>query len=206
MCDHQSARWVKHGDMPRARLMLIMLLAALSLAGCAATSANSSPTGTPGTATHPPPPAATSTSGATSIPVKVFFSKHPETDSNVTAVFAVSRVSPTVAVGTFAIQQLILGPTPSETASGYFTELTASLGGASNCGGPDFTYTVDNGAHSGTLRFCRPTTLPGDLSGGRIKAEITATLTQFPNVTKVIILNDTGHCFDDLSGGDLCLH
>jgi hypothetical protein len=35
--------------------------------------------------------------------------------------------------------------------------------------------------------------------------EVTATLTQFPNVTKVIILNYQGHCFDDLRGDDSCL-
>jgi hypothetical protein len=177
-------------------------LAALALVGCGASSTVVNvPTATvpPPTATAVPPTATT-----TSYPVKVFFSRHPETDSNVNAVFPVNRVSPTLGVGTYAIQQLIAGPTASEAASGYFTELTASLTGASNCGGSDFTYTISGNV--GTLKFCKQTQLAGDLTGARIQAEIVATLTQFPNVTKVIILTSSGHCFNDLSGADMCLH
>jgi hypothetical protein len=182
-----------------AGLGLVMLT--LLLAACSASTVGNTPTpiatSTPTTA----PPTAT----PIGYPVKIFFSRHPDSDSNVNAVFPVNRVSPTLGVSTYAIQQLIAGPTPAEAAANYYTELTAALHGASNCGGPDFTYTIDNSKHTGTLRFCKATTLPGDLSGARIKAEITATLTQFPNVTKVIILNYMGHCFDDLSGMDLCL-
>ncbi|HEV2237861.1 MAG TPA: hypothetical protein VGR57_14475 [Ktedonobacterales bacterium] len=178
-------------------------LAALGLAlvGCGEpTVVVSAPTATvpAPTATAVPPTA------ATSYPVKVFFSRHPETDSNVSAVFPVSRISPTLGVGTYAIQQLIAGPTAAEAASGYFTELTAALSGASNCGGPDFTYAISGNV--GTLTFCKQTQLAGDLVGARIQAEIVATLTQFGNVTKVIILNSGGHCFNDLSGADMCLH
>ena len=177
------------------------LLVALLLAGCTATGVIITPTDTAG-----PGASATATATtATSIPVKVYFSKHPETDSNVAAVFPVDRTSPTTGVATYAIQQLIQGPTASETASGYFTELAASLTGTSNCGGADFTYTIDSATHTGTLQFCRQTQLAGDLVGPRIKAQINATLRQFPNVTKVIILNSTGHCFDDLQGADSCL-
>lgn len=150
--------------------------------------------------------AASPTATAGGIPVKVYFSKHPESDSNVNAVFSVNRLSPSVAVGTYAIQQLIVGPSGAEQAAGFFTELGGSLTGTSNCGGADFQYTIDNASHTGTLRFCRTTQLAGDLVGARIKAEINATLTQFPNVTKVVILNSAGHCFDDMSGMDTCLH
>lgn len=179
-----------------------LLLLALLLAGCTATGVIITPTDT----ASPGASATATATTATSFPVKVYFSKHPETDSNVTAVFPVGRVSPTIGVATYALQQLILGPTASEAASGYFTELPASLTGASNCGGPDFTYTIDNATHTGKLQFCKQTQLAGDLVGPRIKAEINATLTQFPNVTKVIILNSSGHCFDDLQGADSCLH
>jgi spore germination protein GerM len=183
----------------RARLGLA--LAALALAAC---NAPSSIVQLPTATTQPTATAVPPTPTATGYPVQVFFSRHPETDSNVNAVFAVNRVSPTRGVGTYAIQQLIAGPTAAEAASGYFTELTASLSGASNCGGPDFTYTISGNA--GTLKFCKTTSLAGDLTGARIQAEIVATLTQFPNVTKVIILNSSGHCFNDLSGADMCLH
>jgi hypothetical protein len=181
-----------------------MALAALALTLGACGSSSTIVT-TP-TATVPPPTATAvpPTPTATGYPVKVFFSRHPETDSNVNAVFPVNRVSPTLGVGTYSIQQLIAGPTAAEAAAGYFTELTASLTGPSNCGGPDFTYIISG--NTGTLKFCRQTQLAGDLVGGRIQAEIVATLTQFPNVTKVIILTSSGHCFNDLSGADMCLH
>lgn len=203
----RSSRAPRHARSSRAPLVAVFAaLLGLLLAGCTATGVIITPTDT-----VPAGPTATTGAAATNtpsggIPVRVFFSKHPETDGNVSAVFPVNRTSPTQGVGTYAIQQLIQGPTASEAASGYFTELTASIGGSSNCGGPDFQYSIDNATHTGTLRFCRPITLAGDLTGGRIKAEITATLTQFPNVTKVIILTNTGHCFDDLSGADMCLH
>lgn len=115
---------------------------------------NTGGTGGAATPTAPPPPAPTA--AATTTPsgyaVKVYFSKHPESDSNFNAVFPVNRISPTLGVGTFAIKQLIAGPTSAEAAAGLYTELTAGLTGTSNCGGPDFTYTI-NTTHTGTLRF-----------------------------------------------------
>jgi spore germination protein GerM len=185
----------------RARKGLALAALAVALGACGGTSTIvSTPTATvPPTATAVPP-----TPTAAGYAVKVFFSRHPDTDSNVNAVFPVNRVSPTLGVGTYAIQQLIAGPTAAEATAGYFTELTASLSGASNCGGADFTYTISGNV--GTLKFCKQTQLAGDLTGARIQAEIVATLTQFPNVTKVIILTSGGHCFNDLSGADMCLH
>jgi hypothetical protein len=56
-------------------------------------------------------------------PVTVYFSKHPTSDENPTAVFPVWRLSPTRAVATFAIGQLLVGPTRAEARSGYYTAL-----------------------------------------------------------------------------------
>jgi spore germination protein GerM len=196
-------------------LTLLFALASLPLlAACNATTAGQQPAPTAtaaATATASP----TTPAGGSGIEVKVFFSKHPETDSNVQAVFPVKRISPTTGVATYATQQLIAGPTASERGMGYFTELTASLTGASNCGGPDFQITLDThiDTHTGTssaqpgtavLKFCRATQLAGDLVGPRIKAQLNATLTQFPTIKKVQILTNTGHCFDDASGQDNC--
>ncbi|HEY7092758.1 MAG TPA: hypothetical protein VH393_06250 [Ktedonobacterales bacterium] len=198
-------------------LSLLLALAPLTfIAACSATSAGeeTTPTATvASTATTAASP--TSSGGGSGIEVKVFFSKHPETDSNVNAVFAVKRISPTAGVATYAVQQLIVGPTAAEKAQGYFTELTASLTGASNCGGADFQITLNThiDTHTGTpstqtgtavLKFCRATQLAGDLVGPRIKAQLNATLTQFSTITKTQILSNTGHCFDDSSGQDNC--
>jgi hypothetical protein len=146
----------------------------------------------------------------TSYPVQVYFSRHPQSDNDPTLIFAVTRSSPTIGVATFAIGQLIAGPTQAEQSQGYYTPLSGSLQGASSCGGADFTITLDHrGARSevgtATLRFCRQTLLAGDMTGARITAEITSTLEQFSSIRKVVILNQGGYCFDDLSGQNLCL-
>lgn len=154
---------------------------------------------------------------ATSIPIRVFFSKYPDSvDTNFAAVYPVDRVSPTVAVGTFAIQLLIAGPTISERSQGLFTELNTILSGPSSCsapipvGGPDFTLTLNKKGSvteqgTATLQFCRATNSPGIGADARVTAEINATLKQFSTIKKVVILTKDGHCFGDGSGLDLCL-
>jgi hypothetical protein len=147
---------------------------------------------------------------STGYPVQIYFSRHPESDNDPTLVFAVTRSSPTVAVATYALEQLIAGPTQVEQGQGYYTPLSASLQGASGCGGADFTITLDHrGSRSevgtATVRFCRQTLLAGDMTGARITAEITSTLEQFSSIRQVVILNQSGYCFNDLSGQNLCL-
>jgi hypothetical protein len=142
----------------------------------------------------------------------VYYSNNPGT----LGVTAVNRVSPTIHVGTYAIQMLIAGPTPEERAAGLFSELNSAFSGPSTClgslpvGGADFTLSLNMKGTTpeqgtATLQFCRPTTLPGEGTGARIKAEINATLMQFSSIKKVVILNASGGCWDDLSGQNLCL-
>ena len=154
---------------------------------------------------------------STGYPVKVFFSRFPESvTTNFSAVYPVERVSPTIAVGTFALQLLLAGPTLSERQAGYFTELNTMLSGPSQCsaplpaGGPDFTLTLNKKGPvtqtgSATVKFCRSVISPGIGADARVTAEINATLKQFTNIKKVVILTVDGHCFGDLSGKDLCL-
>ena len=143
-------------------------------------------------------------------PVKVYFSKHPESDQQATAVFAVRRIAPTRAVATFAIGQLLAGPTPAEARARYYSALTGTLHGPSTCSGADFQIrlnrrgkTVEPG--TATLRFCRRTMIGGIFDAVRIQSEISRTLTQFPSIKRVVILDDSGHCFSDLSGRNTCL-
>lgn len=198
-----------------AHLALVLLACLLALLTAACDSSASTSGGpTPRPATSVPATAIATPASATATPtgilVKVFFSKHPETDNNPVAVFPVNRVSPDTGVIKYAITQLIAGPTASETASGYYTPLTAALTGPSNCGGPDFQVARDVRGSTPeigtvTLRFCRIVSLSGDLTGGVIAAEITQTILQFPNNTKVVILTKDGGCFNDLSGRNNCL-
>lgn len=194
-------------------IVALVALTALVAAGCSSSSGTgSTPTATASalTATATPAPA-TGTSTPSGYPVRVYFSRHPDTDNNPAAVFPVDRIAPNLQVATYAFQQLIAGPTASETAANYFTPLPSSLTGSSNCGGPDFQITLNMKGGTpetgtATLRFCRATQLAGDLTGGVISAEINATLKQFSTIHKVVILNSSGSCFDDLSGQNLCLH
>lgn len=196
-----------------AHLLSMGLLAALFLlSACAGTTTGgiggSTPTVASSTPTTISQPSATSTPSGYA--VKVYFSKHPDSDSNVNAVFAVNRVSPDLGVAKYSLQQLIAGPTSSERALGYYTELTVSLTGSSNCGGADFQLFPDHKGPTSspgtmTVKFCKATQLAGDLTGSRITAEIDKTLFQFSNIHQVVILNSSGNCFNDFKGSNDCL-
>jgi hypothetical protein len=184
------------------------LLSLVVLAGCA--SSATAGAGATATATSGAPTATASPTSAGGIPVLVYFSKHPDSENNFTAVFSVQRTSPDQGVATFAIKQLILGPSPAEQATGLYTELTAALSGPSTCGGADFQITLDKKGSTAepgtaTLTFCRPTSTAGIGADARIRAEIDQTLLQFSTIHKIVILTSTGHCFGDESGMDICL-
>jgi hypothetical protein len=174
--------------------------------------------GTSPTATHvtSPTTSSTGTPSVTGYPIKVFFSKTPDSESTSTAVFPVQRISPTAQVETYAVQLLIAGPTPEERAAGYYSEFNGLLNGPSQCpavgpiGGPDFTLTLNmkgSTAEQGTatLKLCRATRSPGEGTDARVLAELNATLVQFASIKKVAILTVDGHCLGDLSGMDRCL-
>ena len=142
--------------------------------------------------------------------VKVYFSKHPQSDQNATAVFAVRRISPTLGVAAFALGQLVVGPTRTETKAGYYSALAGLLHGQSDCGGPAVRImlnrrgtTVELG--TATVRFCRRSMSGGLFDDVRVQSEISRTLTQFPSIKRVVILNKFGQCFGDLSGRNTCL-
>jgi hypothetical protein len=212
---HARLRWLR----PAHLIGVGLLATVLALSGCTVTgtgtggTVDDTPTaGSGGAPTATPHSAPTATSTPSGYPVKVYFSKHPDSDNNVNAVFSVNRVSPDLGVAKYSLQQLIAGPTASESASGLYTDLPSSFAGPSNCGGADFQLYPD---HKGptvsspgtmTVKLCRPTQLAGDLTGARITAEVNKTLFQFSNIHAVVILNSTGHCFNDFQGADACLH
>ena len=144
-------------------------------------------------------------------PVNVYFSKHPQSDQNATAVFAVRRISPTLAVAAFAIRQLVVGPTRTETKAGYYSALAGLLHGPSDCGGPAVRIMLNRRGTTvepatATVRFCRRSMSGGIFDDVRVQSEISRTLTQFPSIKRVVILNKFGQCFGDLSGRNTCLH
>lgn len=133
--------------------------------------------------------------------VAVYFSRHPQSDDDPSLTFAVARTSPDTGVGTFAISELLKGPSASESTQGYFT--TARLrSGTSTCDGKDFTLSISNGV--ATLQFCKPFDHLGVVADGQADSEIKASLKQFSTVQKVVILNSAGDCEFNLSGLNLC--
>lgn len=143
---------------------------------------------------------ATSSGGGTT--VKVFFSKHPDSDTDPTRTFSIDYPNvTTAAVATYALEQLIAGPNADLASRDYFSAV--KLQGDSACGGRDFSLDIIN--NTATLMFCRELVMSGVAGDGQAKSEITDTLKQFSTVSKVIILNTKGTCQFDLSGQNQCL-
>lgn len=134
-------------------------------------------------------------------PVKVYFSKTPDSDNDPSAVFAVSRISPDVDVGMFSVGELLEGPTSTEKEQGYFS-FAKLRNETSNCEGKDFTLVITDGI--ATLQFCKTFDHLGSVSDGQAESQIKATLKQFSTISKVVILNKTGDCEFNLSGMNLC--
>ena len=210
------SRPVQRGRIISRMGMSGFLVALLVLAACGASPSTTG--GTAPTATTAPSPtvAASPTPAQAGYSIKVFFSKTPDSENSLNAVFSVTRMSPTAQVETYAVQLLIAGPTPEERAAGYYSELNALLNGLPLCpslgpvGGPDFTLTLNTKGSTpqtgvATLKFCRATLSPGEGTDARVMAELKATLLQFASIKQIAVLNIQGHCFGDLSGQDRCL-
>ncbi len=144
-----------------------------------------------------------STSSTVSANVKVYFSKTPASTTDPSKTFAVNRVSSDLGVAKYVVGELIKGPTAGETALGYFSKVKVT--GTSNCGGASFTITISE-AKKATLKFCKDFVSEGGVvSDAQAQSEIEASLTQFPTITKVVILDKDGNCLFDQSGLNNCL-
>lgn len=167
------------------------------------TGQNSQPNPSPPTPTQPASPEdnVPTPQPAKTYPVKIYFSKHPESDDDPSKVFAVSRTSQSLGVGSFAVKELLKGPTEAEKATGLFSTIRLR-DDESNCNGQDFTLQIKDKV--ATLRFCRTFDHLGSVADGQADISIKTTLQQFDTVDRVIILNKTNHCEFDLSGLDLC--
>ncbi len=134
-------------------------------------------------------------------PIKVYFSKHPESDDDPARTFALARTSPDLGVAKFAVTELLKGPTPEEATQGYFS-YAKLRGDQSNCQGADFMLNISN--KTATLQFCKTFDHIGSVSDGQAESVIKDTLNQFDTVDKVVILNKNGDCEFNLSGLNLC--
>ena len=137
------------------------------------------------------------------VPIRVYFSRHPDSDATFTAVSPVKRTAPDRGVAAAALSELIDGPTTEERAAGYYSELGRALSGPSSCDGRDFQVSIRDGV--ATVRFCRSMTSAGIGQDARVHSQIEATLTQFSTIRAVRLLGADGHCLFDESGQDRCL-
>ena len=107
-------------------------------------------------------------------------------------------------VATFAIEELIKGPTSAEKTTGLDTIFGTSkfiwFTDDSDCDGKDFSISIDSTTKVATFRFCRTTAMAGDMSGFVVMGQISTTLKQFPTIQKAAILNKQGKCLDDMIG------
>lgn len=201
----------KHPDArtrhPRRGWLLVAPLT-LSLLAMLLTACGVTTTPSPGAKATP-----TTASGAT---VQVFFARHPDTDNTPTTVFPVQRTTTatyTVDKATFALEEMLKGPTLDERNQNYYSPFDGKLALQSVCPGEfrDFDLTLNHRGKTvedgtATLQFCRRVDIAGDLEGPRMAAMISATLTQFAEIKKVVILDYHGNCFDDLRGDNACLN
>jgi hypothetical protein len=151
----------------------------------------------------PPDSDATTSARRGGTPVRVFFSRRPDSESAFSNVFPVTRMAGDRAVATAALASLVEGPTAGERSGGYFSELGSALKGASSCSGRNFQIGITNG--TATVRFCRTVTSAGAGHDARIRSQIEATLRQFETVRAVRLIASTGRCLFDQSGQDRCL-
>jgi hypothetical protein len=142
------------------------------------------------------------TAGEVSIPVRVFFSRRPDSERSASAVFPVSRVAPDRAVATAALAALIEGPDAAERAAGYYSELGGALTGPSTCSGRDFRIAIEDGTAS--VRFCRAVASAGVGRDARMRAQVEATLRQFRTIRSIRLLGSDGRCLFERSGQDRC--
>lgn len=152
---------------------------------------------------------ASAQSTVTPATVKVFFPK--TSDPTFDHVYSVTRYVVPPVTATEAEMLVIAGPTLREQSTyGVYSEVNEILTGPSSCGHRDFTITLDHRGQriqqgTATYQFCRATQSPGIGADARISSQISATLRQFIAVKTVVILTQSGHCFGDMSGLDLCL-
>lgn len=202
--------------------LLVIFLPLVSACGTNQTTTPPDKTATPIVQTQPTRGTSGAGSTATATPtlvqhhVKVYFSKPAPAGSDKFSLLApVDRTTSDPMVGTFAVQQLVLGPTPAEQQQGYYSQVQRSITGPSNCvvagaKTTDFKLTLNKKGTvteqgTATIQFCRQLLSAGIGTDATIKDEVTQTLKQFSTIQKVVILTKDRHCFGDESGLDMCL-
>lgn len=135
--------------------------------------------------------------------LRVYFQKFPEATDDFSFVDAVFRTTSRTDETIFVLEEFLSGPTSVEEAQGFKGIEPVSLSGSSNCGGKDFKLTISGS--EATFQFCKTTTGLSD-NTSQVSVPILENIKYYNSeVTKVIILDKDGNCFNDLSGMNACL-
>ena len=101
---------------------------------------------------------------------------------------------------TYALEEIIRGPSPQEVQDGLQTVFGegefVAMSGNSNCGGKEFGVDINVDEGSAKVHFCKTLTFMGDAATQILGEMIHKTLVQFEPIQKVQIFDDKGNCFD----------
>jgi hypothetical protein len=201
--------WWKAKAMLGLVVLIILLATAFIMVGIlaglnnkSASSGKAASTPTPIVSSSVTPlPTTVRTPTPTITAIKVFFSKHPDSDNNTQLVFGVTRNASDLGVARAAFKQLLEGPTTAEQTQKLYSAWT--LSGDSTCGADRFTVSLQG--EKATIKICQDYTSAGVGQDARAQAEGDATLKQFSSISKTVYLNKDGNCLFDQSGQNLCL-
>jgi len=141
------------------------------------------------------------TAGAAETTADVFFLIEPvEFAGGEPLLCSVERSVPLDSPARGAVDDLLDGPSLGETISGIssrwegtITEPTAG------------SFSINIVAGTATIQFVVQVILTGVVADAIMQRQLESTLTQFPSIDEVIILNQFGDCMFDESGLNLCL-
>lgn len=112
----------------------------------------------------------------------------------------VERHTPRTDVATFALEEIMKGPTTVEVEQGlrptFGEEYFVTLSGNSQCGIKTFTLNIDPDNYFAKVKFCKDVNFTQDLSMSLLTDQIRKTLIQFEKIHKVQILNKAGNCIN----------
>lgn len=131
-----------------------------------------------------------------------FFDQEAFINAEMNFIDYVNRTTERSDLATFAVEEIIKGPTTEEQTQG----LAATFGdgslirfiGESNCGNKDFTISIED--RNATVRLCREIFINNDNSSGIMRSQIAQTINQFSSVDQTRVLRVSGECADDMAG------
>jgi hypothetical protein len=145
------------------------------------------------------------TTSAAQATYKIYFADTAKAGASTPAqmLTSVTRKTSRADALTFALEQMIAGPTQSEKAAGLSSTFAGRISGTSNCGGANFVAQIQPGQVA-QVKFCKQVSGVGSFADGVLLASIGEAAFQFSGVSKVLILDQSGKCLFDESGLEIC--